>query len=180
MSRDGKVERERSIKSKATFDKEGRHRYILERVWEDNSSKAMASVIMFNPSYANEIIYDYTTMKVTNYLISNSNYKGVYILNLYSIIETDSKKVKKGLKLENKKENDECIDKCFKNSKKVYIAWGANKNNEKRIKEIIKILKNNNFNNVYELIDEDGQNKHPSRCTIVGEQSKSIEEILTK
>lgn len=170
--------RKGSIKSEVIYNKEETHRYLLKRVWKDEEIKKMVSIIMFNPSYANELVYDYTSMKVINYLINQDKYKGVYILNLYSIIETKGENVKGDLKLANIRENDKYIAECLGKSDKVYIAWGTNENNKKRIKQIIKLLKNNNFNEVYKLIDRDGENKHPSRCSIVGEQSVKLEDIL--
>jgi hypothetical protein len=168
------------INSKATFDKLGKHRYVLERVWDKDSSKAMVSVVLFNPSYANEILYDYTSMKVINYLINQNKYRGVYILNLYSIITRKSEDVKSELKLADIKENNNYIELCFKKSKKIYIAWGSNEGNIRRVREIINILKNNKFNEVYKLVDKDGKSFHPSRCNIVDEESISLESILDK
>ena len=168
------------IKSKATFDKSENHRYVLERVWDDDSSKEMVSVVLFNPSYANEILYDYTSMKVINYLINQNKYRGVYILNLYSIIETKSENVKGELKLAKTKENNSHIEECFNKSAKIYIAWGSNKSNVRRVKEIINILKNSKFDKVYKLIDNYGKSNHPSRCNILGEKSIILESILDK
>ena len=84
------------IKSRAIFvyDKnDKKHRYLLERIWDYNKNKGMASVILFNPSNADELKYDRTTMEIINYLIGKNKYNGVFLLNLYSIVELDSKKV---------------------------------------------------------------------------------------
>lgn len=110
------------IESKSIFNNNKvNHRYILTRIWD--STKNCVSVILFNPSYANENIFDITTMKVMNYLMNENKYGGIYFLNLYTIVEPDSKKIKN----ENKrvpKEADEWIEYAIKNSDRVYIGWG--------------------------------------------------------
>lgn len=164
------------IKSRCIYSQDKSHRYLLERIWSDDKDKCMASIIMMNPSYADEIKYDYTTMKIINYLIDRKCYKGVYILNLYSIIETESKKLTKAKMKQNKSVNDNYIMEYTKPDKvqKVYKAWGFNSRDEDRAKEIEEILKNNKVESIYQLLDKNNNPIHPSRCTIVGEKEIKI------
>lgn len=164
------------IKSKCIYSQDKKHRYLLERVWSNEEDKGMASIIMMNPSYANEIKFDYTSMKIINYLIDKNDYRGVYILNLYSIIETDSKKLTNDKMNQNKSVNDNYIREYTTLNKvqKVYKAWGFNSRDGDRAKEIEKILKNNKVESAYQLVDKNNNPIHPSRCTIAGEKEIKI------
>jgi len=90
-------EKQATINSIAVFNEDrngNKYRYVLERTWDNSKDKPMASVIMFNPSYADELRYDYTSMKIINYLIDKGECRGVYILNLYPIIKATREEVK--------------------------------------------------------------------------------------
>lgn len=168
------------IKSRAIFgyDKnDKKHRYLLERIWDYNKNKGMASVILFNPSNADELKYDRTTMEIINYLIGKNKYNGVFLLNLYSIVELDSKKVIGDNKKIDKDKNDKLIGFALKKSKDVYIAWGSDKDNRKRINEVKELIKNSGYTFVYKLLDSDNKAKHPSRCKIVNEKRLSLKEV---
>ncbi|MCC0693370.1 DUF1643 domain-containing protein [Clostridioides sp. ZZV14-6387] len=168
--------RESTIKSEAVFSKDQKHRYLIKRIWDENKPKA--SIILLNPSLANEYKYDNTSMKAINYLVDNKEYGGIYIVNLYSYIETNSDKVKGNIKRLGKKENDKWIKFAINNSEKVYIAWGSNDGNKTRIEEVINILKYNDCRIVYKLLDKNGDAKHPSICNIVEEEQIDINNIL--
>ncbi|MDB3085463.1 hypothetical protein C4097_13100 [Clostridioides difficile] len=168
--------RESIIKSEVVFSKDKKHRYLIKCIWDEDKPKA--SIILLNPSSANEYKYDNTSMKVINYLVDNRDYGGIYIVNLYSYIETNSDKVTGNIKILGKKENDKWIKSAINNSEKVYIAWGSNDGNKTRIKEVIDILKCNNCKIVYKLLDKNGDAKHPSICNIVSEEQIDIASIL--
>ncbi len=167
-----------NIESEAVFDNDGEndYRYLLKRIWDDKY-KDMASVILFNPSYADEYLYDYTSMKVINFLIKEKKYKGVYILNLYPIIKPKRKNVIKEFKLINQEQNDFYIKKAIKESKDIYIGWGTHKSNKTRIREIISMLEKNNHKKVYELTDKEENAKHPSRMTIDSCLEKDLDQL---
>lgn len=81
---------EKSIKSTAIVSDDGNYRYRLTRVWDNN--KQSATVIMLNPSKANELKSDKTVMNLTNFLIDN-NFGSVNIVNLFSYMTTDPSKL---------------------------------------------------------------------------------------
>lgn len=168
------------ITSKCIFNDEETHRFLLERIWDNDENKKIASIIMLNPSYADELRYDFTSMRVINYLIEKNEFRGIYILNLYSIIERDSGKLTGKLKTENRVDNLEYIAKFTDKDKvgRVYKGWGTNESNITIIREIQKILINNGYSCIYELVDKYGKSTHPSRCTIVGEKKIEIKNIL--
>ncbi len=72
-----------TVKTEAHFSEDGKHRYLLKREWSKTKKKAM--VIMKNPSDADQLILDHTTMFVINNLV-RLDYGSVKILNLYSKI----------------------------------------------------------------------------------------------
>lgn len=170
--------REGTIESKVFFDKYDKYdfRYSLERVW-NKEKEDMATIILFNPSYADEYKYDYTSMKVINFLMKQKDYKGIYITNLYPIIMLERKQVKGKLKEYKQEENNFFIKQAIKKSKDIYIGWGSHKDNKTRIREVIEILKENNINEVYELLDEDNNQKHISRITIKDRNKKTLNEL---
>lgn len=162
------------IRSRIFFDKQRKHRYLLERIWSEDKNKGMASIIMFNPSYADELKYDKTSMVVMNYLIDKNKYNGVYILNLYSIIETDSAKVVKGLKKAGNYNNNRFMKIAFKKSTDVFVAWGSDRDNTTRIKEVKSMIKSSGHKYINQLLDSNGNSTHPSICTIVSDKKINL------
>ncbi len=53
-----------TLRTEAYFSEDGKHRYLLRKEWEKGKKKAM--VIMINPSAADNIVMDHTTMFVVN------------------------------------------------------------------------------------------------------------------
>ncbi|WP_315169478.1 DUF1643 domain-containing protein [Metaclostridioides mangenotii] len=169
------------IKSSAIFDEDNegnRFRYVLERIWDKNEDKPMVSVIMFNPSYADGLRYDYTSMKIINYLIDKGECRGVYILNLYPIIKSTRDDVKGDIKKLSIKENNKSIIDSINMSSKVYFAWGSNTNNKRRIEDVINNLMVNGFKFANLLVNDKGESIHPSRCTIFGEEEKELKKYI--
>jgi len=62
----------------------GHNRYLLQKEWDKNKSKAM--VIMINPSTAGEVAIDYTTLYVINNLY-DLDFGSVEIVNLFSNVD---------------------------------------------------------------------------------------------
>lgn len=147
--------------SKAIFSDEEKptHRYLLKRIWDD--LKKTATVIMLNPSYATSLKYDNSSMRVINYLVENGDYGGVYIVNLFSYIETDSENLPTYNERFNE-ETDKYIKYALSKSSDIYIGWGVNKNKKRRIKEIIKFLNDLNITKVRRFVDENNKSYHVS------------------
>ena len=72
-----------SLRTEAVFNDEMTHRYILKKEW--NKNKPKATIVMINPSSANEMEIDMTTMNVINNL-NRLDYGAVDIVNLFSLI----------------------------------------------------------------------------------------------
>ena len=75
-----------TIKCESIFNDDRTHRYLWKRVWDKD--KPAISVIMLNPSQADNIITDTTTYLVVNNVANLGEYGGVEVLNLYSKLTT--------------------------------------------------------------------------------------------
>ncbi|MBU9720268.1 MULTISPECIES: DUF1643 domain-containing protein [Bacillaceae] len=108
-------------KVQVVFDgEEKKYRYWLECIWNDNLAKV--TLIMQNPSRANEKICDQTMTRCINYA-EKWGYGGIIVVNLFALIATDPSE----LKYSNDpigKDNDFYIKKAADESEKVIFAWG--------------------------------------------------------
>jgi len=128
---------ENNIKSIAVMSCNDKYRYRLTRIWDEN--KAIAGIIMLNPSKASAIKTDNTIMNMSNYLIDNE-YGGIDVVNLFSYMTTQKKYLKERNN-DYEKYNDEHIVKLVDERPLTIIAWGSNKEEHKhRKKEVEKLL----------------------------------------
>ena len=104
-------------------------RYLLRKVWD--TTKPIVSLIMTNPSIADVVATDMTTLYVVNNLANLGIYGGVDILNMTSHI-TGKIDTKTNLTLTD--ENITHILKSAETSDKVIIAWGKIGENNKKIR----------------------------------------------
>lgn len=143
------------IKTEVIFSEDKKHRYLLRKEWNKTKKKAM--VIMINPSSADELLIDHTTMYVLNNL-SKIGFGSVDIVNIFSKIDTkiSTKGGTEGLVDE---ENDIQILNPAAKVDSIIIAWGkAGESNNKiynRQKEVIEILKPH-IEKIYVIEDEKG------------------------
>ena len=111
--------------------KDGYHRYLLSKVWDDTKPKAL--LVMLCAGSANVIAVDTTTMLVVKNL-HQLDYGGVSICNLF----TNSDK-------ENDKENDRVILNAAKDTETLIFGWGTgsatNPAAQRRIAEVLELLK---------------------------------------
>lgn len=119
------------IKTEAIFSEDKQHRYILKKEWDKTKKKAM--VIMINPSSADELLIDHTTMYVVNNL-SKIGFGSVDIVNIFSKIDTKIS-TKEGLEELVDTENDTQIIKSAGKVDNIIIAWGKVGENNKKVKE---------------------------------------------
>lgn len=154
------IEKEALIKTKAIFSEDGKHRFLLRRIWDENKKKA--AVIMQNPSYADELKGDLSVTKIMNFLI-DEGFGCLDIVNLYSFISTDPENLKRNNDLE-RKDTDKFILKAIEDAEIIIIAWGSDKNKySARKREVMKLIKE------YAIPlkcfkDPDGKmGRHPSR-----------------
>jgi hypothetical protein len=78
-----------AVKTEAIFSDDRKHRYILRKEWD--SKKPKATIIMTNPSTADMLTMDYTTLYIMNNIIK-LDFGIIDIVNLTSKITTKLKK----------------------------------------------------------------------------------------
>ena len=110
-----------SLRTEAVFNDEMTHRYILKKEW--NKNKPKATIVMINPSSANEMEIDMTTMNVINNL-NRLDYGAVDIVNLFSLI-CPKISMKYSMSELVDVDNDIYIEKSALKSDIVIIAWGS-------------------------------------------------------
>lgn len=132
-----------TIRTEVIFNEEKTHRFLLRKEWDKTKEKAM--IIMRNPSNADEITLDYTTMFIINNL-HKLGFGSVDIVNIYSKVNSNSIVELEDDKKE-QKENQNQIDKSSARADKIIIAWGMNTSSKKMearkeitIKRLIKHL----------------------------------------
>ena len=110
-----------SLRTEVVYSDDMNHRYIIRKEWDKNKPKA--TIIMINPSTADEIEMDRTTMNIINNL-KRLNYTSVDICNLFSYI---TPKLKIGDSLDEllHPENDIYIEKSDLKCDSLIIAWGG-------------------------------------------------------
>ncbi|MDN8592776.1 DUF1643 domain-containing protein [Paenibacillus sp. 11B] len=151
---------EASIQSKVIFSKDKRHRYLLERVW--NSEKKKATVIMINPSFADELKTDVSVCKLMNFLIDN-DFGALRIVNLYAFISTDPSALSNNSEAVGEL-NDQYIECSIADTDLIIIGWGIEKSKYTKRKAYIRnLLKKTNVE-IKGFIDNEGRiGRHPSR-----------------
>lgn len=121
-----------TLKSKALFSDDMKHRLLLRREWDKTRKSAL--VIMINPNTADTMYSDMTTMLVMNNL-SALGFGSVNIVNLYSRITN-----KLSLRFNSDadlidNEADGVINQYAAMSDAIVIAWGSVGNNSQRVRE---------------------------------------------
>ena len=112
-----------SVRTEVIYSDDMNHRLILKKDWSRDKEKLKCTIIMINPSTADEIEMDRTTMNIINNL-KRLNYTSVDICNLFSYI---TPKLKIGDSLEDllHPENDIYIEKSALKCDSLIIAWGS-------------------------------------------------------
>ncbi|WP_105618626.1 DUF1643 domain-containing protein [Vallitalea okinawensis] len=120
-----------TLKTEAYFTDDKSHRFLLRKEW--NKNKPKATIVMINPSTADNLQIDHTTMFTINNLVK-LDYGSVDIVNLFSKVGS---KLSMKLKIEDlvHKDNDIHIEKSFARSDAIIIAWGSVGENSKKIKD---------------------------------------------
>ena len=127
------------LKTQTVFSDDRNNRYLLRKEWD--AKKPKATIIMTNPSAADLMTIDYTTIYILNN-ISKLDFGSVDIVNLYSTVTT--KLTADNLNVKVEKENAEFILKSAEKSDKIIIAWGKIGENNQRVRmaqdNLLKIL----------------------------------------
>ncbi|SNT19198.1 intein N-terminal splicing region [Anaerovirgula multivorans] len=119
------------IKTEVTFSEDKKYRYLLRKEWDKAKKKAM--IIMINPSSADELLIDHTTMYVVNNL-SKIDFGSVDIVNIFSKINTKIS-TKESIQELVDEDNDTQILKSAAKVDNIIIAWGKVGENNKKVKE---------------------------------------------
>lgn len=121
-----------TVKSKALFSDDRTHRLLLRKEWDKHLKTAM--VVMINPSTADTLNMDLTTMLVINNL-NALGFGAVNIVNLYSkIMNKLSLRFYSDEELLDE-ETDQVIEQYAAMSDAVIIAWGSAGNTSQRVRE---------------------------------------------
>ena len=135
----------------AFFSSDRKHRIWLCRIWDNSKPRVM--FIGLNPSTANETSNDPTIRRVQS-MAKSWGYGGVYMMNLFTFISTDPKKL--DIINGNVTNADGWLLDTASKCDKVIFAWG-NFNVFGRDKEVMKM-----FPDAYALhINKNGSPKHP-------------------
>lgn len=142
------------VKSEVIYSDDRQHRYLLRKEWEPKKPKA--TIIMTNPSTADILLIDHTTMYIINNLV-RLDYGGVDIVNLISK-PTTKLKVKEDM-TELDVTNVNIILKSAEKSETVIIAWGKLGENNKKVRDIqdqLLSLLRSFADKLHEIADEKG------------------------
>lgn len=116
-----------TMRTGTVFSDDRLNRYLLRKEWDNK--KPRATIIMTNPSFADLLTLDYTTLYILNN-ISKLDFGAVDIVNMSSRITTKLN-VKEEQNVEIETTNAEFITKYAERSDIVIIAWGKLGENNK-------------------------------------------------
>jgi hypothetical protein len=122
------------VKTEALFSDDRQRRYILRKEWD--AKKPKATIIMTNPSTADMLMMDYTTLYIMNNIVT-LDFGVIEIVNLVSKMTTKLN-VKNDLEVD--EENFVTIYKSAEKADKVILAWGKLGENNKRVREVQDML----------------------------------------
>jgi hypothetical protein len=124
------------MKTETVFSDDRLHRYLLRKEWD--AKKPKATIIMTNPSTADILMMDYTTLYIMNNIV-RLDFGAVDIVNMTSMMTTKLK-VHADFASSADMENINFIVKSAKESDKVIIAWGKLGENNKKVRDVQDIL----------------------------------------
>ena len=120
------------LRTETVFSDDRLNRYLLRKGWD--TKKPRATIIMTNPSVADLMTMDYTTLYILNN-ISKLDFGAVDIVNLSSRITTKLN-VNEDLGADIEKDNAEFILKSAEKSDTIIIAWGKIGDNNKKVRAV--------------------------------------------
>ncbi|OIA98736.1 hypothetical protein AK95_16385 [Paenibacillus sp. LC231] len=148
------------MKQGAVFDSEKKYRYLLTRKWDLTLPKLL--YIMLNPSTANEVLEDQTSRQCL-YFANKFKYGSLEVVNLYSLISTNPKRLKESLIDPVGPETDKYIVEAALRADRVVIAWGEKHFFNKRDKQVMELLRSERIGLFCLKKAKSGQPRHPSR-----------------
>ena len=124
-----------TMKTEAIFADDRKRRYLLKKEWNPKEPKAM--ILMINPSVADVVKLDYTTLYILNNL-QDLSFGSVDIVNLFSRMTKKLKSDDIELALEEK--NLAQIHKSAQTADSVIIAWGKSGENNQKLQYMQTIM----------------------------------------
>jgi len=140
------IERVSHITRSAVFSKDGKKRYKVESVWDDNKPKAC--IIMSQPSTADELLTDQTTMLCFNNAVTE-DFGSISIVNVFCSLDF------------NKPETDRInssivLEECSK-ADVVIVAYGRGTAHTEEKERLLEALKKTCPKKLNTIIDSSGQ-----------------------
>ncbi|MFX4306047.1 DUF1643 domain-containing protein [Exiguobacterium sp. A1_3_1] len=108
---------------KAIFSKDGIKRYSLHIMWNTNEECQKVTVVMMNPSHANERFSDPTVTFMTKYAQKYFKAGSLKIVNISPIINPDSQALNEDYFI-NDTINEKAIEEAIEWADTVFLAWG--------------------------------------------------------
>ena len=130
----------------AVFSKDGKKRYKLESIWDEKKPKAC--IIMSQPSTADELLTDQTTMLVKNNAVQQ-NFGGISIVNVFCSLDfkkPESDRINSSIVLE------EC-----EKADLVIVAYGRGTAYIEEKERLLEALKKTYPEKLHTIIDSLGQ-----------------------
>ena len=143
--------------SGAKFSECRKYRYLLWRQWD--STKAMATFLMLNPSTADEIDNDPTVERCQRRSLQ-MGFGGLRVVNIFGFRSTDPN----GLYREPEPigaDNDAAILEASRDAGIVICAWGKHGELNGRGKAVLEMLRTHGIQPHYLQLNQDGTPKHP-------------------
>ena len=139
------TERTSHITRSAVFSKDGKKRYKLESVWDEKKPKAC--IIMSQPSTADELLTDQTTMLCYNNAVTQK-FGGIVIVNVFCGLDFK--------KPETDRINSSIVlDECGK-ADVVIVAYGRGTAHTEEKERLLEALKKTCPEKLHTLIDNAG------------------------
>ena len=140
------TERVSHITRSAVFSKDGKKRYKLESIWDENKPKAC--IIMSQPSTADELLTDQTTMLCYNNAVTQ-NFGGISIVNVFCGLDykkTETDRINSSIVLEE----------CSK-ADVVIVAYGRGTAHTEEKERLLEALKKTCPEKLHTLLDSHEQ-----------------------
>ncbi len=125
----------------AVFSKDRQYRYVLGRTW--NKTLSRVAIVGLNPSTADEVVNDKTTIRCIKYAQS-WGYGGLVLLNLFAFRTPDPKVLKRQADPVGK-ENDRYIQMYSENCEITVAAWGNDGKHIGRDEKVLPLLSRVHF-----------------------------------
>lgn len=151
MNNSNLSERTAEIRSTAVFSKDNKCRYLLKFEWDSNKPKSC--IIMIQPSTADEVLTDQTTMLVRNNAVAH-NFGSISIVNVFCTLNPK--------KPENDRINSSVILEECSAADVVIVAYGRGTAHTEEKEKLLEALKKTCPEKLQTIIDSNGQQySHP-------------------